>query len=265
MSTDSPGTPPDAPPPPLPPPPPSDSDNQKRADDFGDRGRSLESTPDFQKGLDDFSERKAAQPEASKPAPVSPEPAAAVPADSGPVVNQSPDKGLVQNGPPDKGLVQDRQAERGSTQGPALSSNNERADALGSRTGEAADLNIPSNERTVREVTVPEVSEQQAEQPFNGSDDEGTPGSGDEWDLDKNSRRCLMSSTVMFPGLRLRLRRSRMRGWLRRPKRATTTVVTTREVTMVTAITKAVAGTPRTRRKSQIGKKCPRQKNFSES
>ena len=212
MSTDSPGTPPDAPPPPLPPPPPSDSDNQKRADDFGDRGRSLESTPDFiyallQKGLDDFSERKAAQPEASKPAPVSPEPAAAVPADSGPVVNQPPDKGLVQDGPPDKGLVQDgppdkglvqdRQAERGSTQGPALSSNNERADALGSRTGEAADLNIPSNERTVREVTVPEVaegmeapdvSEQQAEQPFNGSDDEGTPGSGDEWDLDKNSR-----------------------------------------------------------------------------
>jgi hypothetical protein len=109
------------------------------------------------------------------------------------VQDRQADKGLVQDRQADKGLVQDRQAERGSTQGPALSSNNGRADALGSRTGEAADLNIPSNERTVREVTVPEVtvpevSEQQAEQPFNGSDDEGTPGSGDEWDLDKNSR-----------------------------------------------------------------------------
>lgn len=61
MATDGPGKPPDAPSPPPPPPPPSDSGNQKRADDFVNPRMSLVPTAEFQKLLDDFSERKEAR------------------------------------------------------------------------------------------------------------------------------------------------------------------------------------------------------------
>ena len=162
MATDNSGTTTvDVPPPPPPPPPPPESDNQKRADDFSERGRSLEPTPEFQKGLDDFSERRTTQTEASEAAPAPPESAAVAPADKGLVVNQPADNGLVQGEPVDNGPVQDRLAERGPAPNePLLSNNNERADALSGRTDEAAELDTRSNEPMVpKDLSVPEVME----------------------------------------------------------------------------------------------------------